>query len=389
MIDTNIINKADDIDSNKNKDLWIALGKWLGFEGPIKRKEVRRHVKNKWRKLEHALDLQMKKNTITTPNRITQKKKTQLIISARKDFNLLNELEGFRYVNNPECIVDTDGRTLVHLENIDQAAVIKATNAVNHYYFHTLEHPSHRSDGFWKNFIEHFGAYTMYNVLPYTSSNTASSHNIEHQVCVDNLLCDLIPLTNCINHVIQENYDNYYKKLIELKWGPFAPRSFGIFPMIAINYNSISDFHWDEHDEPNSLCCLVALGDFKGGELIFPQLQIIVPLRPGQVVVFPSRLLLHGNLKVTRGIRHSIVYFIHSTFFRNLRDFREIYNDHKEGIERNAHGLVVDKIPQQDLNDAQNLNKRIKLEKAKANQIHDSSKSDDLSRDARRKHIGK
>ena len=72
--------------------------------------------------------------------------------------------------------------------------------------------------------------------------------------------------------------------------------------MIAINYNSISDFHWDEHDEPNSLCCLVALGDFKGGELIFPQLQIIVPLRPGQVVVFPSRLLLHGNLKVTGGI---------------------------------------------------------------------------------------
>ena len=40
LIDTNIINKADDIDSNKNKDLWIALGKWLGFEGPIKRKEV-------------------------------------------------------------------------------------------------------------------------------------------------------------------------------------------------------------------------------------------------------------------------------------------------------------------------------------------------------------
>jgi len=99
--------------------------------------------------------------------------------------------------------------------------------------------------------------------------------------------------------------------------------------------------------------------------------------------------LLHGNLKVTGGIRHSIVYFIHSTFFRNLRDFSNIYNDHKKGIERNARGLVVDKIPQQDLNDAQNLNKRIKLKKAKANQIHDSSKSDDPSRDARRKHIGK
>jgi len=75
-----------------------------------------------------------------------------------------------------------------------------------------------------------------------------------------------------------------------------------MFTVIAINYNSIIDVHWDEHDEPNSLCCLVALGDFKGGELIFPQLQIIVSLRLGQVVVFLSRLLLHGNLKVTRGI---------------------------------------------------------------------------------------
>ncbi|CAG8574706.1 2018_t:CDS:2, partial [Racocetra persica] len=41
------------------------------------------------------------------------------------------------------------------------------------------------------------------------------------------------------------------------------------FLMIAINYNTVSDYHWDENDEPNSLCCLVALGDFEGGELCF------------------------------------------------------------------------------------------------------------------------
>lgn len=78
-----------------------------------------------------------------------------------------------------------------------------------------------------------------------------------------------------------------YEKLSMLKWGSFAPRPFGVFLMIAINYNTICDYHWDKNDEPNSLCCLVALGDFKGGELCFPQLKIIVPLRPGQVIVFP------------------------------------------------------------------------------------------------------
>jgi len=108
-------------------------------------------------------------------------------------------------------------------------------------------------------------------------------------------------LSNCINSFFRENYHGLYKKLSGLNWGPFALRAFGIFPMIAINFNTISNYHWDEHDEPNSLCCLVALGDFEGGELCFPQLQIVMPLKLGQVVVFSSRLLLHGNLQVTRG----------------------------------------------------------------------------------------
>jgi hypothetical protein len=131
------------------------------------------------------------------------------------------------------------------------------------------------------------------------------------------LITSLQPLSNSINSFIKDNYQDLYRKLSQLKWGPFAPRSFGIFPMIAINFNTISDYHWDELDEPNSLCCLVALGDYQGGELCFPQLQIIVPLQPGQVVAFSSRLLLHGNFPITRGIRHSIVYFIHETFFKH------------------------------------------------------------------------
>jgi len=138
--------------------------------------------------------------------------------------------------------------------------------------------------------------------------------------------------------------------------------------MVAVNFNTISDYHWDEHDEPNSLCCLVALGDFEGGELCFPQLQIIVPLRPRQVVAFSSRLLLHGNFPVTRGIRHSIVYFVHSTFFHHLRDFSSIYEDLEAGIERDARGTVITMIPRQDLNDARNLNSRIRLSQPKKSQ---------------------
>ena len=186
----------------------------------------------------------------------------------------------------------------------------------------------------------------------FTSSNTASTHNIDHQKCVDDLISNLKPLSDSVNRFLQSNYLEYYAQLSELNWGPFGPRSFGVFPMIAVNFNTISDFHWDEHDDPNSLCCLVALGDYEGGELYFPRFEIVIPLKPGQVVAFSSRLLLHGNFYVTKGIRHSIVYFIHDTFFHHLREqnFAKVYDDYKAGIDHDANvNIVKDKINKQNL----------------------------------------
>src|SRR5581483_336782 len=149
---------------------------------PIKQREVCRHLKQKWRRLQHALDLRndpnLQVNTNAITARMTQKEKTQQIILAHNNFQLPHGLVQFRYITKPKCITNQNGQTLIHLEQLnDNNAVTQATNAVNHYYFHTLKHPSHRSKEFWENFIEHFGAYTLYNVLLYTSSNIASSHN--------------------------------------------------------------------------------------------------------------------------------------------------------------------------------------------------------------------
>ncbi|CAG8828710.1 14407_t:CDS:1, partial [Racocetra persica] len=112
---------------------------------------------------------------------------------------------------------------------------------------------------FWSNFIKHFEAYTRNNLLLFTSSNTASTHNMNHHKCVNKLLRGLKILSESINQFLQEYYVDLYTKLSKLSWGPFAPRSFRIFPMIAINFNTISDYYWDDHDEPNSLYVLVAL----------------------------------------------------------------------------------------------------------------------------------
>ena len=83
---------------------------------------------------------------------------------------------------------------------------------------------------------------------------------------------------------------------------------------------------------------------------------------------FFLRLLLHGNFPITRGIRHSVVYFVHSMFFHHLRDFSSIYEDLEAGIERDARGALVSSIPRQDLNDARDLNNRITLSQPKKSQ---------------------
>ncbi|CAG8607712.1 24431_t:CDS:2, partial [Racocetra persica] len=200
----------------------------------------------------------------------TRKEKAQLIISKHNNLKSISKLVQFKHITKPECIMDLSGRTLVHLEQFDDYnTVILATNTVNNYYFYILQNPLYRSDEFWTNFIEHFGAYTKNNLLPFTSSNTASTHNIDHHEYVNKLLLGLKPLSDCINQFLQNYYEDLYTKLSKLSWGPFVLKPFGVFLMIAINFNTTSDYYWDEHDETNSLCVLVVLGNYERGELCF------------------------------------------------------------------------------------------------------------------------
>ncbi|KAF0395882.1 calnexin independence factor cif1 [Gigaspora margarita] len=108
----------------------------------------------------------------------------------------------------------------------------------------------------------------------------------------------------------------------------------------------------------------VALGDFEERELCFPQLQVVVYLQPEQVVAFASCLLLHGNFIVTKGIWHSIVYFVHNTFFHNLWDFDPAYIE--AGIEKGKGPIVSE----QDLNNAQGLNHHQTKSKVNTNPFH-------------------
>ena len=155
--------------------------------------------------------------------------------------------------------------------------------------------------------------------------------------------------------------------------------------MIAINFNTISDFHWDEKDEENCFCILITLGDYEGDKLCFPQLNLIIPLKPGQILLFRSRLLLHGNCILTKGIRHSIVYHLHKVMIKQGQSMiKKIYDDFEKKIERNNKGKIIDKNPKQNLFKApQNLPIK-KFTKPKSFQT-----KMELSNDQRRLNIGK
>ena len=84
--------------------------------------------------------------------------------------------------------------------------------------------------------------------------------------------------------------------------------------MLALNYNVTTNFHFDSND--NGLSTIVLVGNWKGGWLIIPQLNIVIKLVKGQVVMLQSSILIHGNIHA-EGIRFGMVFFPHNNTFKH------------------------------------------------------------------------
>ena len=84
--------------------------------------------------------------------------------------------------------------------------------------------------------------------------------------------------------------------------------------MCAVNFNTICGYHIDHDDDKYGFCWLIPLGDWEDNDVIFPQLNIRVKLKPGNILAFKSNLLVHGNLPCF-SVRHSLVFFTHNNLF--------------------------------------------------------------------------
>jgi hypothetical protein len=333
LLDIEIFDKEKPASSNPTqKQLWKQFAEWSYFLNIKKR--FRDHIRCLWSKIQHAYwDIEVQKKPLEEhdiPLAFQRSMNHKLYIARETTDKIVNEINivGYHHILKQQCFNNVHGETMVDFFNLSDPIVARIANmAVDRYYHHTLNNPSHQSKHFAKEFVEHFCSFTGNNIEPFTTANTVASHSQDHQTCVRNLIQGLQQLSDAVNGYFRDTYPTLYAKMMKLDLGPNVPKSFGVFPSVAINYNVISQFHLDLKDHSNSLCVVCPLGSFEGGQLVFPELKLTIHAKQGQAIAFRSHILVHGNLPIIAGIRHSVVFFVHTTVIKQNRKFSSLFTD--------------------------------------------------------------
>ena len=79
------------------------------------------------------------------------------------------------------------------------------------------------------------------------------------------------------------------------------------FTSVAVNRGMRTKAHFDEGDLPEGMGVITALGNWRGGELIFPKFRVAVAFEPGDVLLCDVHEL-HANAPIA-GERVSSVFF--------------------------------------------------------------------------------
>lgn len=78
---------------------------------------------------------------------------------------------------------------------------------------------------------------------------------------------------------------------------------FGIFTSCGVNYDKASS-NRHKDDKNTGYCAVMGMGDYdpaKSCQLVLEELGLIVELGPGDIIIFPSGLITHWNLKLQDG----------------------------------------------------------------------------------------
>lgn len=76
------------------------------------------------------------------------------------------------------------------------------------------------------------------------------------------------------------------------------------FPGFVLNIQCCTEGHTDNGD--TTICAVIPFGDYEGGELVLHEAGLVLDIKRGDVLIFPSHLINHFNLHF-KGFRGSIV----------------------------------------------------------------------------------
>jgi hypothetical protein len=108
-----------------------------------------------------------------------------------------------------------------------------------------------------------------------------------------------------ISNIIKEHFPQMHAMYQNVK---MPEQLLGVFATVALNLDFVPCLHKDKHDESSGYVCLMPFGQYEGGSLSFPALNMEVILRPGDFIFFNSALLRYYNEPYT-GVRNTVVFF--------------------------------------------------------------------------------
>ncbi|EPS96417.1 hypothetical protein FOMPIDRAFT_1130348, partial [Fomitopsis schrenkii] len=131
-------------------------------------------------------------------------------------------------------------------------------------------------------------------LIPYTSKDVADYSTIYEKIKA--VLDDVFAwIDKQVAHMLPSEYEHLSATASLLPDN--CASAVRPFVGLVINLNVSTLAHRDAKDD--SICLVLAIGDFDGGELCLYEPGLLVPLRHGDFVVFPSCSVTHFNLCYT------------------------------------------------------------------------------------------
>ncbi|KIL57144.1 hypothetical protein M378DRAFT_88260 [Amanita muscaria Koide BX008] len=179
----------------------------------------------------------------------------------------------------------------------------------------------------------HFGIWRRYQSIPFITKDS-NSKNENQNVASDAFL---MLIRNSFAREIATFTEHYSPKLWAKQKGISSYLSQfqhiscrkaldfqSAFTAVAVKEGNSERIHIDSNDQ--GITWVLPIGEWEGGNLVFPQLGLEVPLRSGELLGFSANLLAHYCTRIKSGNRLVITMFTCKHIFGDSLLYSELVN---------------------------------------------------------------